>query len=353
MSFTGYERIVRATECEAWPCGRSGHRMCSDGNFLYVYGGYNPCDDKRTYCDLWRYNTTTSKWTLMPVNGTLSPKSSASSSMILWGNSIFVFGGTGYPFALNNYNDLFMYNLKSQKWFDLTKIATDRKMGRQQHQAYQGSKIKAAKSCNCQRIRDSPPTQKYGQSMTISPDEKLFVFSGTTGQAFLQEFHSFCLKKLYWTEYKFCQKHSRHQPIARYRHEVVSFKNEFYVLGGSTLDNYFDFKNIQSFNYISKSWNTVTCKSSSKVNNVMEFPTPRKAHSCVAYADKLFMFAGVNFVCGSLSDCWMLDMTTCTWHKKKVRNFFLFFVFQIFGGDITYILTFQNVNLLNMKFDFS
>lgn len=37
-----------------WPEPRSGHRMCADENFLYVFGGYDPQMNNCLYNELWR-----------------------------------------------------------------------------------------------------------------------------------------------------------------------------------------------------------------------------------------------------------------------------------------------------------
>ena len=37
-----------------WPESRSGHRMCADENFLYVFGGYDPQMNNCLYNELWR-----------------------------------------------------------------------------------------------------------------------------------------------------------------------------------------------------------------------------------------------------------------------------------------------------------
>lgn len=321
--FTAYKKIEPCSNADVWPKGRSGHRMCSDDNFLYVYGGFNPNDTNKTYNDLWRYNISTNKWLQLPDNESLAPKPCASSSMLLWKNNIFIFGGTGFPFAANNSNDLFMYSLKRLKWIDLSKLSCDKKISSERT-----AKVKN-ETCGCYSITDSAPIPKYGQSMVISPDQYIYVYSGTTGQLFSSELHAFCLRKLIWTEYKLCDKHLLHQPIPRYRHEAVAYGDEFYVLGGSTLDQYFEFDNIQSFNCKKKTWKTVRCKSAEKRNNAVLLPDSRKAHSCVRYNDNIYMLAGVTFLRGSLSDCWRFNIGTSTWHKLKVciaqKTYFSFF----------------------------
>lgn len=326
--FMKYEPIKREQETDTWPKGRSGHRMCADDNFLYVYGGYNPLDTHKTYNDLWRYNISTNTWIQLPDNESLAPKPCASSSMILWRNNIFIFGGTGFPFAENNSNDLFMYSLKSFKWMDLSKLASDRKAASQRT-----AKVKT-KHCGCYRIVDSAPSPKYGQSMVMSPDQKLFLYSGTTGQLFLSELHTFCLKKLHWTEYKLCDKHILDQPVSRYRHEAVTRGEEFYVFGGATLDDYFEFNSVQSFDCKKKTWKNTTCKSTFKSGNAMVFPESRKAHSCVRHKDDVYMMAGVNFLRGSLSDCWKFNVPSSTWQKSMVFMYFTFFFFFFFSSFI-------------------
>ena len=298
-------------DTEEWPKGRSGHRMCADQNFLYVYGGYNPEDNNKTYNELWRYNTSTSKWLKLPDHDSLAPLSCASSSMVLWKNNIFIFGGTGYPFATTNSNDLFMYSLSSYKWVNLSNLDAET--------SSENIKMKT-KECGCLKIVNSPPLPKYGQSMTVSPCNRLFIFSGTVGQDFPKELHSFCLKKLRWTEYRLCNEHDKYVPSERYRHESVTIKNQFFVMGGSTLHRYFQFDKLQSFQYAKNEWKEIHCKSKSFEENSMVFPKPRKAHSCVSYNNDVYMVAGVGSNKQSLDDVWKYNTEICSWEKFKVCN---------------------------------
>ena len=56
-----------------WPEERSGHCMCADDNFLYLFGGYNPNDSHAIYTKLWRFNTTTQKWVVLPDHENQAP----------------------------------------------------------------------------------------------------------------------------------------------------------------------------------------------------------------------------------------------------------------------------------------
>ena len=47
----------------AGPIPRSGHRIFSDGDYIYLVGGYNPKhDSQHTFTEVWRFNRLTEQW---------------------------------------------------------------------------------------------------------------------------------------------------------------------------------------------------------------------------------------------------------------------------------------------------
>ncbi|KAL0618096.1 Kelch domain-containing protein 10, partial [Plecturocebus cupreus] len=96
------------------PPARSGHRCVADNTNLYVFGGYNPDydesggpdnEDYPLFRELWRYHFATGVWHQMGTDGYM-PRELASMSLVLHGNNLLVFGGTGIPFGESNGNDV-------------------------------------------------------------------------------------------------------------------------------------------------------------------------------------------------------------------------------------------------------
>jgi len=113
---------AKSLEC---PKARSGHRIACDHRYLYSYGGFNPCvpdtdpdmrDDqtwvasKPLFKELWRYNFMNEQWKRLPGQESM-PNELASNAMILCGNTLMVYGGTGVPFGERCSNQLYVCNV--------------------------------------------------------------------------------------------------------------------------------------------------------------------------------------------------------------------------------------------------
>ena len=341
---------VKPEDGAVWPAGRSGHRMCADENFLYVFGGYDPALDHKLYNELWCYNITTGCWKLLPDEENTAPIECASSSLVLAGSNLLVFGGSGYPFAHSNSDKMMCYNLRTLTWLDLSKI------GREKLE----EKLKAAKpvdekeckdgeekledlkkqqtddkrqehpACSeCHILRDEGPEPKYGQSMALSPDGQLVIYSGTTGRDFDDDTHLFDLTNLSWSQLIYCPEHAQsNKPHPRYRHEVVWDNDRFILIGGSIITGSFLLREVHSFCFKDLSWSSHQCSlgksdCEDKVfdpdSTVVKYlPGPRKAHSCILWRDNVYVMGGIlhgPFSDSCYSDLWRLNLKTFTWHR--------------------------------------
>ena len=316
------------------PRPRSGHRMCADDNYLYIFGGYNPAF--KTFSELWRFNTTTERWYLMPDDEGLAPTASASSSMVMVGPNLFVFGGTGYPFAVSNSETLSMYSLKMKRWYDLSTNTGDGDgvdfitSHRQKQFSKYPKNYTKEKSCGCRRCYDSQPSPKYGHGMAILQN-KIFIHSGTQGEVFMNEMHSFCLKSFRWSSYHFCGTHSRHEPKPRYRHELVALGNRLQVVGGAVIESTFPLDIMESFHLDTQSWHNRHCCTSTGNDHPRPYSRPeqqtipvgRKAHSCVAFRDELYVCGGYSSEKGQLDDFWSYDSRNDLWKQHKEVCYFV------------------------------
>lgn len=304
--------------------------MCADKNYLYVFGGYDPLKGNRLYNELWRYNISTDKWLKLPDKTRSAPLQCTSTAMILWRRKIIVFGGSGFPFTITNSNHLYVYCLDTFQWIDLNEMS--KKINKNNiinSVDHGGESPETKRKCFCKVIPLSqPPLPKYGHCMSLYEDTaEIFVFSGTTGHAFTDEFHKFNLNTLTWYDIEHCAEHKREKSCGRFRHEVVWNSSESFIFGGRTLKESSQIDTIHSFDFEKYKWMRHECRSDKYTDNKndkkmkKEFPCARKAHSCVMYDDSVYMIGGIK---GNihLDDIWRFDLNTKTWHNSNKVNIY-------------------------------
>ena len=118
------------------PQPRSGHRIVSDENYIYCFGGFNPDvppsdafmaadpvwrETKPLFQELWQYSKTTRTWTHLVTEGE-APRELASHCALLWPNNstLLVYGGSGVPFGQSSSNKIHLCDLKTKKWSRVT-----------------------------------------------------------------------------------------------------------------------------------------------------------------------------------------------------------------------------------------
>ncbi|NXC24140.1 KLD10 protein, partial [Campylorhamphus procurvoides] len=234
------------------PPARSGHRCVADSSNLYVFGGYNPDydesggpenEDYPLFRELWRYHFATDTWHQMGTEGYM-PRELASMSLVLHGNNLLVFGGTGIPFGESNGNDVHVCNVKYKRW--------------------------ALLSC-----RGKKPNRIYGQAMAII-NGCLYVFGGTTGYIYSTDLHRLDLNTREWSQLK-PNNLSCDMPEERYRHEIAHDGQRIYILGGGTSWTAYALDKIHAYNLETNTWEEIATKPHDKVG----FPAARRCHSCV------------------------------------------------------------------------
>uniref|UniRef100_A0A8D0C549 Kelch domain-containing protein 10 n=1 Tax=Salvator merianae TaxID=96440 RepID=A0A8D0C549_SALMN len=267
------------------PPARSGHRCVADNANLYVFGGYNPDydesggpenEDYPLFRELWRYNFATGVWHQMGTEGYM-PRELASMSLVLHGNNLLVFGGTGIPFGESNGNDVHVCNVKYKRWALF----------------------------NC---RGKKPNRIYGQAMAII-NGSLYVFGGTTGYIYSTDLHKLDLNTREWTQLKPNNMHCD-MPEERYRHEIAHDGQRIYILGGGTSWTAYSLDKIHAYNLETNTWEEIATKPYKK----KEFPAARRCHSCVQIKNDVFVCGGYN---GEviLGDIWKLNLQTFQWVK--------------------------------------
>eukprot|EP00795_Rhopilema_esculentum_P010924 gene10924-19758_t len=261
------------------PEPRSGHRACSTSNHMIVYGGYDRCASDKIYTEIICFNTISRKWAELPHSRGVRFES-ASSSMALFHNNLMIFGGSGYPFGHTNSNDLSVYSLKAKTW---------------------------------SRLGSKPPLARYGQSMVLTAVEncpRLYIFSGTVGREFLDDMHYFDLIENNWHSIQ-----TDVVPAGRYRHETVVFEGDFYLFGGSVQLQSFGFHHLWQFSFSKHRWTKIECKPTPDG----QFPSPRKAHSCIIWHGVVYMAGGCNEnTTLKYNDIWSICLKDFTWKKLNI-----------------------------------
>lgn len=199
------------------PVGRSGHSMVANESNLFVLGGYNPLgrvlnqQGKPTVLEeLWKYNFATRKWTKIEAYG--CPNTCASSCMILRGTSIYVFGGTSYPFG----------HIISNTF----KVCDIRNINRDGQGAFWYLMETNPNVFNNQDTGDNMPPRAYGQSV-IFHDDYVYTFGGAIGfyNEAVADMHRLDLKTLIWEKLN----PYGDLPKGRYKQEIVQ-DNEWFVI---------------------------------------------------------------------------------------------------------------------------
>ncbi|XP_077986715.1 kelch domain-containing protein 10-like [Glandiceps talaboti] len=291
---------------ERKPYARSGHRAVADNTNLYVFGGYNPdlFDDhyedddscNPLFRELWCFNFATGLWTEVDTSGHM-PEELASMSMLLTGNTMLVYGGTGFPFGQASSHNLYALNIKNKSW---TTIA-----------------------CS-----GDAPIPTYGQSVSLV-GSSLYVQGGTTGWQYNSDVHQLNLQTRVWDRLFDTEAaieklihgrdtyHNHELPIPepRYRHEMASDGKRLYVLGGGTSWSVYPLDKIHSFNLETKKWEFLETKPAIHTGH---YPSPRRCHSCVQQGNDVFICGGYDEH-RIFGDIWRLTLDNLQWTRLRAR----------------------------------
>ncbi|XP_002741199.1 kelch domain-containing protein 10-like [Saccoglossus kowalevskii] len=290
---------------ESKPYARSGHRAVADNANLYIFGGYNPDlfedhfeeDDacNPLFKELWCYNFASGLWTEVETSGHM-PEELASMSMLISGNTILVYGGTGFPFGQASSNNLYALNVKTKVW----------------------STIKCS---------GDAPIPTYGQS-TALVDCSLYVQGGTTGWQYNSDVHRLNLQTREWERLFDTEAEierliktrgtllNRELPIPepRYRHEMATDGKRLYILGGGTSWSVYPLDKVHSFNFETNRWEIIQTKAS----YMGYFPPPRRCHSCVQQGNDVYICGGYDEH-RIFGDIWKLTLDNLRWSRLRAR----------------------------------
>ena len=283
------------------PKARSGHRIVCDQKYLYSYGGFNPfisetdpdmrndqtwMSSRPLFKEIWKLNLVTQQWKRLPGQSTM-PNELASNAVILRGNVLLIYGGTGVPFGDSCSNHLYMCNLEDGKMHMIPAVG-------------------------------DLPVPQYGQAV-IYYGQYLYTVGGTTGYTYTCDIHRFDLKNGKWEAVYICSGIYQNEPTGRYRHELGFDGKLIYLLGGGTAMEAFGFSEISAFDLETNKW-IVLNTYGDNIDNTL--PEPRRCHGSVQYTDektgaKLVVISGGYNEEHVFSDVWRLDLKLLQWTRLR------------------------------------
>uniref|UniRef100_A0A914LHF3 Kelch domain-containing protein 10 n=1 Tax=Meloidogyne incognita TaxID=6306 RepID=A0A914LHF3_MELIC len=294
------------------PIERSGQRIYSDHDFIYLIGGYNP-NPPRTLSDAWRFNRLTHKWQKCGLADPANPlpDTLASFSLVSRGqqsdfscsfNEAYIFGGTKVPFGGNsNTNRLYWIKIDS-----LGKIHL-------KLQSISGPlllpKIYGQGMCRC--------IEKRAKGKTF---EVLYIIGGTDGHEYTMDVYRLqrdiaAPQDESWELTLLSERNI--DEVGRYRLEVVPFQNLLVTFGGS-ISNQFIFKLdvLTVFDLEMRRFEKIQTKS----DPVYGFPEERSCHSIVHREDFVYLIGGYGMEMNAFSAIWRFNLQNFEWRKIEEYN---------------------------------
>lgn len=284
------------------PTGRSGHSMVAEDANLYILGGYNPLgrvlnrQGRPTVLEeLWKFNFATRKWTRMDAPG--CPNTCASSSMVLRGSNIYVFGGTSYPFGHIISNTLKVCDIGNARpdgsgafWYVMETNPN---------------------VFNNQDTGDNLPPRAYGQSIVFN-DDYMYTFGGAIGfyNEAVADMHRLNLRTLIWE----ILSPGGDVPKGRYKQEIVKDTHCFYIFGGGRLRKAQPVDTIYAYCYDQNMWT----KHTTHPDPVHGSPKARSSFGLVQLEREVYICGGQHYVPDHtkiLDDVWHFSLDTFTWRK--------------------------------------
>lgn len=101
-------------------------------------------------------------------------------------------------------------------------------------------------------------------------------------------------------------------PEDRYRHEVVLYRNQLFIMGGGTSTECFGFKTIPVFELISRTWRPQVTVGHGHV--IADTPPARRCHGCVQMRSDIFIFGGTDGAT-IFDDLWKLNLKSYVWTR--------------------------------------
>lgn len=167
--------------------------------------------------EVWKYDIIRKEWALLMGPDNDLPQELASNAMILQGDTLVVYGGTGFPFGEKCSNRLYVCQ-PGKKPTGLTEI----------------------------EVKGEIPPAQYGQTI-LYHDGHLYTIGGTQGFDYTCDVHRLNIVSKTWECAYTCRQDIRDDPPGRYRHEVAFENDNMYIIGGGTADSAFSLSSIPTY----------------------------------------------------------------------------------------------------------
>lgn len=283
------------------PYARSGHRIVCSDSALYCFGGFNPNmavvndydgDASSLFQELWKYDFIRNEWTILMDPSNDLPKELVSNAMILHGDLLILYGGTGFPFGATCSNRLYVCK-PGTKPNELTEIA----------------------------VRGALPPPMYGQTI-LYHDGFIYTIGGTEGFSYSCDVYRLNIASRTWECAYACRQDFRDDPLGRYRHELAFDGERIYVIGGGESNTAFSLSSIPTYHIKKNEWTYTQTKPDPNLLR-RGVPAARKCHSCVQYQTDHgteVVVAGGHNGRTHYKDIWKLNLSTFEWRLMQKTN---------------------------------
>ncbi|KAK9497400.1 hypothetical protein O3M35_004727 [Rhynocoris fuscipes] len=300
-SFKPFVFVKLKCDGNVWPKARSGHRIVCNKNNIYSYGGYNPdlmttvsdfnldenwAESKPLFREVWKFNMARSEWS--KVRASNIPYVLASNAVVLQGNVLMVYGGTGVPFGQHCSHTLYVCNLSDE-------IPHFREV----------------------MVKGDIPEPQYGQAVFLYK-QYFYVIGGTTGYDYSCDVHRLDLVTGKW-EVMRLNRGAPYDPPGRYRHEIGLYlsKNKVFILGGGTAHHSYELQDVPVYDLDTNKWSIHTTVGDAKVLENNGYPIARRFHSLVQLpdSDDVYVTGGESGGSGVHCDTWKLNLESLQWTR--------------------------------------
>jgi hypothetical protein len=99
----------------SWPGTRYGSMSASDGQNIYICGGFS---DEGDHIDVWRWSWDSEKWECLfaDVDTEQAPSQRYCGACTLYGDDLWIFGGRSRRYPKRNFNDTWRFNVVKCSW---------------------------------------------------------------------------------------------------------------------------------------------------------------------------------------------------------------------------------------------
>mmetsp|Transcript_10290 Transcript_10290/g.26135 ORF Transcript_10290/g.26135 Transcript_10290/m.26135 type:complete len:786 (+) Transcript_10290:111-2468(+) len=226
------------------PCARSGAQAVVWEGSVWLFGGYTKKDGEY-FNDVYRFDIQKSTWCYMHTLGE-PPNKRTDHSVVLYGNSMYAFGGFD---GRNRFNDLRELRLDECRWSNITS-------------------------------RPGHPRSRFGHTAVVYSNS-MFIFGGWDGHDTLQELYEYSIPSNCWFPLP-CR---GSPPKPRYRHSAVVCGESMFTFGGVDKAQ-LRFADLHEFSLTSRSWSAVV------VHNAP--PSARTFHKTVVHDGCMYILGGFD-----------------------------------------------------------